>query len=220
MYLIVAGLGGFGRALAGFSAQKGNSVAVIDTDPEKCSKILEEYDLLAIAGNATDLETLEEAGISQADAFVAATGDDAINLMACWIAKRYNITSLFAVVNQKEHESLFHEAGIKVCENRDDIAARSLLLKLENPDAQILASIEGGCLYEITVAEGSKGDGKTVREVSGSKDDLYVAVRRKGELIIPNGDVMFKPEDRILVFTKKADEAKSVERMKGLFGNN
>ncbi|HJJ39382.1 MAG TPA: TrkA family potassium uptake protein, partial [Methanocorpusculum sp.] len=94
------------------------------------------------------------------------------------------------------------------------------LLKLENPDAQILASIEGGYIYEITVEEGSKGDGKTVREVSGSKDDLYVAVRRNKELIIPNGDVMFKPGDIVLVFTKKADEAKSVERMKSLFGNN
>lgn len=217
MYLIIAGLGGIGQSLAKIATTKGNNVSVIDSDSEKCAALLEEYDLRAISGNVTDKATLEEAGISQADAFVAATGDDAINLMSCSIAKYYGIKTLVAVVNQKEHEILFRDAEIRICENKDDLAARNLLLSLSNPNAQILASIAGGCIFEITVMEGSKGDNKSVRETSVGKDELYVAIRREDDLIIPNGDTLIKAGDTIAVFTKKDAEEKSVERMSNLF---
>ena len=216
MYLIIAGLSGIGKALAGFAVKKGYNVAVIDTDQTKCSEIADQYDLLAIRGSATDKATLEAAGLDQADTFVAATGDDAVNLMACWTAKRHVKTTI-AVVNEKEHEAVFHEAEIRVCEDRDDIVARSLIIGIENPDAQILTAIEGGCIFEITVADGSKGCGKTVREVDGGRDVLYVAIRRGGELIIPKGDFVFQADDVVVVFTKKNDEAKSVDKMNSIF---
>ena len=216
MYIVIAGLSGIGKALAGFAVKKGYNVAVIDRDQTKCTELADQYDLLSICGSTTDKTTLEEAGLDRADAFIAATGDDAANLMACMTAKRYVKTSI-AVVNEKEHEDLFRDADIRICANRDEIAARSLLIELENPDTQILTAIEGGCIFQITVADGSKGCGKTVREADGGRDILYVAVRRDKELIIPNGDLIFKPEDVIVVFTRKNDEAKSVEKMNALF---
>ena len=217
MYLIVVGLGGIGRALAGLAAEEGHSVVVIDRDEEKCADILEEYDLLAVSGNATDKNTLEDAGIDRADALVATTSDDALNLMACWLAKKYEVRTLVSIVNQKEHADLFKEVGVRISENPDEIVARSLFLWSENPDTQLLASIEGGTIFEITVADGAKGVNKTVREVSGVKDMLYIAIRRGGKLIIPTGDVVIMPDDVITVFTKEEAEGRSVEYMDDLF---
>ena len=217
MYLIVVGLGGIGRSLAGLAAEEGHSVVVIDRDEEKCANILEEYDLLAVSGNATDKNTLEDAGIDRADALVATTSDDALNLMACWLAKKYSVRTLVSIVNQKEHADLFKEVGVRISENTDEIVARSLFLWAENPDTQLLAAIEGGTIFEITVAEGAKGVNKTVREASGVKDMLYIAIRRGGKLIIPTGDVVILPEDVITVFTKEEAEARSVEYMDDLF---
>ncbi|HJJ78735.1 MAG TPA: TrkA family potassium uptake protein [Methanocorpusculum sp.] len=217
MYLIVVGLGGIGRALAGLAAEEGHSVVVIDRDEEKCADILEEYDLLAVSGNATDKNTLEDAGIDRADALVATTSDDALNLMACWLAKKYSVRTLVSIVNQKEHAELFKEVGVRISENPDEIVARSLFLWSENPDTQLLASIEGGTIFEITVADGAKGVNKTVREVSGVKDMLYIAIRRGGKLIIPTGDVVIMPDDVITVFTKEEAEGRSVEYMDELF---
>ena len=217
MYLIVVGLGGIGRALAGLAAEEGHSVVVIDRDEEKCADILEEYDLLAVSGNATDKNTLEDAGIDRADALVATTSDDALNLMACWLAKKYEVRTLVSIVNQKEHADLFKEVGVRISENPDEIVARSLFLWAESPNTQLLASIEGGTIFEITVADGAKGVNKTVREVSGVKDMLYIAIRRGGKLIIPTGDVVIMPDDVITVFTKEEAEGRSVEYMDELF---
>jgi trk system potassium uptake protein TrkA len=41
---------------------------------------------MMVTGNATDKSVLKEAGIDRADAFVYTTSDDAVNLMACWLA--------------------------------------------------------------------------------------------------------------------------------------
>lgn len=217
MYLIVVGLGGIGRALAGLAAESGHSVVAIDKDEEKCSAILEQYDLLAISGNATDKSTLEDAGIDRADALVATTSDDALNLMACWLAKKYDVRTLVSIVNQKEHSDLFKEVGVRISENPDEIVARSLFLWSVNPETQMLASIEGGTIFEVTVSEGAKGVNRTVKDVSDIKDMLYIAIRRGGKLIIPNGNVMFYPGDVITVFSKKEAEGRSVEYMDELF---
>ncbi|MDR0980317.1 MAG: TrkA family potassium uptake protein [Methanocalculaceae archaeon] len=217
MYLIIVGLGGIGRSLAGIASENGHSVVVIDRDEERCAEILTQYDLLAIAGNATDKAVLEDAGVDRADALVATTSDDALNLMACWLAKRYNVRTLVSIVNQKEHSELFKEVGVRISENPDEIVARSLYVWSENPDTQLLASIEGGSIFEIKVSEGAQGVSKTVREVSDVKDMLYIAIRRNGKLIIPSGNVTFQPDDVITVFTKKEAEGRSVEYMDSLF---
>lgn len=217
MYLIIVGLGGIGQALARIATTKGNNVAVIDSDMDKCSGLLEELDLRAISGDATNKSTLDEAGLSQADVFVATTGDDATNFMTCMIAKQSGVKTQAAVVNQKEHETLFINEGFKICENRNELVARNMLLSLNNPDAHILVTMDGACIFEVVVHEGSKGADKTVKEFPGGKDELYIAIRRDGELIIPNGDTVFKAGDRVVVFTKKEAEEKSVGRMNDLF---
>ena len=210
MYLIIVGLGGIGRSLAGIASENGHSVVVIDRDEERCAEILTQYDLLAIAGNATDKAVLEDAGVDRADALVATTSDDALNLMACWLAKRYNVRTLVSIVNQKEHSELFKEVGVRISENPDEIVARSLYVWSENPNTQLLASIAGGSIFEIKVSEGAQGVNKTVREVSDVKDMLYIAIQRNGKLIIPSGNVTFQPDDVITVFTKKEAEGRSV----------
>lgn len=217
MYLIVVGLGGIGRNLAGIASENGHSVVAIDMNEEKCANILDEHDLLTINGNATDKDVLEDAGIERADALVATTSDDALNLMVCWLAKKYNVKTLVSIVNQVEHAELFKEVGVRISENPDEIVARSLYLWSENPDTQLLASIDGGSIFEMTVSEGAKGVNKTVKDSSVIKDMLYIAIRRGGKLIVPTGSVVFMPGDVVTIFTKKEAESKTVEYVSELF---
>jgi len=211
MYLIVVGLGGIGRTLAGIAARAGESVVVIDKNEERCSEILENLDLLAITGNANDKDVLVEAGIDRADALVATTTDDAQNLMVCWLAKKYNVRTIVSIVNQPEHTELFKEIGVRVSENPDEIVARSLYIWTENPETLVLGSIEGGSIFEITVSETAKAVNRKVIDFPGNKDILYIAIRRAGKLIIPSGTLTFLPEDVIAVFTKKESEERSLE---------
>jgi len=217
MYLIVVGLSGIGKSLAGLASENGHSVVVIDRNEEKCNDILDTNDLLAITGNATDKGVLEDAGIDRADSLVAATSNDALNLMVCWLAKKYAVKNVVSIVNQKEHSELFREVGVKVSENPDEIVAHSLFMWAQSPDMQLLASFEDSCIFETTVSDNAKGADKSIREIASSKDMLYIAIKRGGKLIIPSGTVVFMPGDVITIFTKKETEAKSIEFMNEYF---
>lgn len=206
MYIVIVGLGGIGRNLAAIAVDHGESVVVIDQYENRCSEILEHYDLLAITGNATDKSILEDAGIDRADSLVATTSDDAVNLMTCWLAKRFNVRNVVSIVNQTEHSDLFKEVGVKISENPDELVANRLYYWSENPRMQQLASIPGGTIFEIVAEEDAPIIDSEIRELDVS-DFVFIAIRRAGgELIIPSGTVKIRPGDVITVFTKKEAE--------------
>ena len=200
------GPGGIGRCLVGQAVGHSNNVVVIDQDETRCSDIPGHHDVLAITGNATDKSVLEEAGIDRADAFVATTSDGAVNLMACWLAKRSRVPTIVAIVNQPAHSEFFKEVGVRISENPDELVASRLYYWAKNPQLQQLAQIPGGSLFEIVAKKGAPIAGHEIREHK-VKDFVFIAIRRQsGDLIIPSGNVTVQAGDTCTVFTKKEAE--------------
>lgn len=211
MYIIIVGLGGIGRSLAAQSVEHGDNVVIIDRNEQRCSEMLEHYDVLAISGNATDKAILEDAGVDRADALVATTSDDSVNLMTCWLAKRFKVQNVVSIVNQIEHSDLFREVGVKISENPDELVASRLYYWARNPMLQQLASIPGGTIFEVVAEKGAPIVDHEIRELK-VKDFVFIAIRRLGgELIIPSGTVKIRPGDIITVFTKKEAETETLE---------
>jgi trk system potassium uptake protein TrkA len=211
MYIIIVGLGGIGRSLTAQSVEQGDNVVIIDRNEQRCSDMLEHYDVLAITGNSTDKAILEDAGIDRADALVATTSDDSVNLMTCWLAKRYKVPNVVSIVNQTEHSDLFKEVGVKISENPDELVASRLYYWAKNPMLQQLASIPGGTIFEVVAEKGAPIVDHEIRELK-VKDFVFIAIRRLGgELIIPGGAIKIRPGDTITVFTKKEAEGETLE---------
>jgi len=206
MYIIIVGLGGIGRNLAKLGVEHAHNVVVIDQEESRCSEVLEHYDVLAVTGNSTDKTTLEEAGIERADALIATTSDDSVNLMTCWLAKKFRVPNVVAIVNQPSHSDFFKEVGVRISENPDELVASRLYYWTQNPQLQQLASIPGGTIFEIVAEEGAPIVDHEIRELK-VKDFVFIAIRRAGGiLIIPSGNVKIQPGDIFTVFTKKEGE--------------
>lgn len=206
MYIIIVGLGGIGRNLTRLGVDHAHNVVVIDENESRCSEVLEHYDVLAVTGNATDKTTLEEAGIERADALIATTGDDSVNLMTCWLAKKFRVPNVVSIVNQPSHSDFFKEVGVRISENPDELVASRLYYWTQNPQLQQLASIPGGTIFEIVAEEGAPIVDHEIRELR-VKDFVFIAIRREGgTLIIPSGNVKIQAGDIFTVFTKKEGE--------------
>ena len=206
MYIIIVGLGGIGKNLAKLAVEHAHNVVVIDLVEARCSELLEHYDVLAVTGNATDKTVLEEAGADRADALIATTSDDAVNLMTCWLAKKFRVPNVVAIVNQPAHSDFFKEVGVRISENPDELVASRLYYWTQNPQLQQLASIPGGTIFEIVADAGAPIVDHEIRELR-VKDFVFIALRRtSGELIIPSGNVKIQPGDTFTVFTKKEAE--------------
>ncbi len=133
MYVIIVGGGEVGYYLAREFADGGHEVLVIEPESKQRERIEGELGDITLCGEGCRIQCLDEAGVSRADVFVAATDIDEDNLAACQLAKlKYKVPRVVAKLNNPRNRNIFSKLGI---EHTADVAA----LVLENLKARIPA---------------------------------------------------------------------------------
>ena len=93
MKVIVCGAGQVGTSVARYLSEENISVSIIDPSIEAIQE-LNNIDILSVQGSATYIKTLEAAGITGADAILAVTRSDEVNMLICQIASSLYKTPL------------------------------------------------------------------------------------------------------------------------------
>jgi trk system potassium uptake protein TrkA len=199
------GGGRVGLTLASALIKASFDVTLIERDQELCSIASSELDALVICGNGTDVKTLEEANISEADAFVAATGNDEANLLACILVKDYNPKKLIARISDPAHEDAFRKVGIDATVSPELTAAsylEKLIIRPKIADMVILGKGNAE-LLDIPV-ENKKVIGKKIGELSPTKEYIICAVYKgpENEIIIPEPDMVLEEGNKISILIK------------------
>jgi trk system potassium uptake protein TrkA len=203
MYIVIMGGGRVGFRLASSLVAVGHDVTLIENDSELCSNAASELDALVICGNGTDIKTLLEANIGDADVFVAATGNDEANLLSCILVKDYNIPKVIARVSNPDHDDAFRKVGIDVVVSPELTAAGYLEKLITRPKIADLIVIGRGNaeLLELSV-DNTKIFGKKIGELSPTDDYIIAAIHKNGEIKIPKDGMMLKKGDRISILVK------------------
>ena len=103
MKIVIAGCGKIGKTIIASLTAEGHSITAIDTNPKKLELVSDLYDIITIEGNAADTDALIEAGIEKAELFIAITGSDEINMLACFVAKKLGASNTVARIRNPEY---------------------------------------------------------------------------------------------------------------------
>ncbi len=209
MHIIIVGSGRVGENLASFLISDGHDIVLVETDRNLCSIAASQLDALVLCGNCTDPQILEDANIDEADVFVAVTGSDDSNLLACMLAKEYKVPKILARVIDPRHERVFKKIGVDLIINPERIVANYLGKLITRPkitDLVILGKGDGE-LIDLTV-DSKKTIGKKIGDLGPTDDFLIVAVYENENIIIPKPDMVLKEGMKIsiLVKTERASE--------------
>jgi trk system potassium uptake protein TrkA len=124
MFVLIVGSGRVGSAIAKSMLTEGHEVSVLDEDPEAIALLnkgqTESWEDLGgrfTVGTALEIDALLEAGVEQADAFVASTDGDNTNLVIAQIAqRRFNIDRVVVRVLDPGRAKWYAEQGLQtVC---------------------------------------------------------------------------------------------------------
>jgi trk system potassium uptake protein len=117
LYVVIAGCGRLGSHLANRLSRDGHSVVAIDIDERAFAGLSHEYGGFRIQGDATELAVLKQAKADKADAVVATTGADNVNLMVAQVAKTVlGVPHVVARVLNPRREEIYERMGIEtVC---------------------------------------------------------------------------------------------------------
>lgn len=217
VHIIIAGGGRVGSHLAKALEPSGRDIVVIEKDSKVCEKLASEVNALVICGDASDKKTLEEARIQKADAFVAVTGNDNENIVACQLAKfSYKVPLVLARVEDMDRAQMLRGMGIDLIVSPAHVAAMVFENAIALPGTtSVLVSESITRAVEVTVSEVSKIMGKRIRDLSLPLECVIAAIYRGGKLIIPHGDTVIKSGDIVALIGKESAIGKVVDILRG-----
>ena len=126
MYLIIVGAGAVAQQLVAIAIEQGHRVAVIEKEAERARNIMQKFDIQIFNADVAQAHILEEAEVDKADAIVATTKDDSVNLMAMVLGKNYQVQTLVTLLQEQEHQTMFEKLGVKVLSDPEKLIAQQL----------------------------------------------------------------------------------------------
>lgn len=215
MKIVVAGAGEVGSHLAKMLSQERHDITIIDTDEERLNKASEGADLITIQGKPTSIETLIEAGVPEADLFIAVSPaqEQDVNIVSSLLAKKLGAKKVTARINNEEYQTnenklLFTELGVDSLFYPEKIAANEIINLLKQTATSEFMDYSHGKLQMVSfrIEDGSPMLDKTVVDLCPINRNLlyrFVAISREGETIIPKKDTRFRENDLVFAITKK-----------------
>jgi trk system potassium uptake protein TrkA len=212
MYVIIVGGGKVGTYLASLLLGEGYRVKVIEKRREEIARLRRELPSdAAVLGNGTEPDVLEAAGIHQADVVAAVTGDDEVNLVVTSLARfEFHVARIIGRVNNPKNAWLFTPVmGVDVALNQADLMAHLIAEEMSLGDMMTLLKLRKGLfsIVEEKLHPTAVAVGKRIRELGVPSECVLVAVLRKGQLIIPRGDVILQESDEVLALVHQSQLA-------------
>ncbi len=113
MKVVIMGCGRVGARLATLLDAEGHQIIILDTDPNSFTRLAPTFKGTVLLGDGTDEDSLRNAGIEDADVFVAVTQGDNRNVMAAQIAKHiFNLPKVVCRVYDPLREELYQTLGL------------------------------------------------------------------------------------------------------------
>ena len=203
--VMVLGGGAIGTRLATQLQDEGAEVVLVERDMRRAAELAAELDrVVVIGGDVTDTELLAEEAIGRMDAVVAATGEDASNVLACAFAASEGASFTVAVLHRLALLPLVSKFGVDAALSPRTASANAVLRHIRGNTSTVATFLESDAeVDEIEVSAGSLADGAVVSELDMPKDVLLGAViRSEGKSEIVRGHTVLQAGDSIVLFTR------------------
>jgi trk system potassium uptake protein TrkA len=203
MRVIVMGCGRVGSELALQLLEGEHEVAVIDKNPSAFVKYPPGTGAVTIVGLGFDRDVLEEAGIKEADAFVAVSSGDNSNIVSARVAlEHYHVPKVVARIYDPRRADIYERLNIPTVATTK-WGVKQIQLMLFHDRSELRESLGGGDLVRARVPVPPHLVGKSATSLNVPGQLLVAAVSRGGGGFIPTPDSTLQEGDYLGVIMAK-----------------
>lgn len=210
--VVIAGGGNIGLRVARMIEGQGNMRAkIIERSRPRAEFAADNLErTIVLNGDALDAGVLDEAGISDADALVALTDDDRVNLLASALAQEAGCPIGIALAKDTVFERISETLGVNALINPRATTVSSILRHVRRGKVRAVYSVGGGEaeVIEAQVMATSPIAGKRIREITFPTGSIVGAIRSGNEIKMPKGDTVIKVGDTLVVFAIRGTVSK------------
>lgn len=205
--VFIVGGGEVGLELARALEQDRIPVKLFEQDAERCDYLAGElHSSIVINDDGTSQDVLLQEGIEGIDAFIALTGDEDANLIACLLARRLHVDKVVPLVTSINYLELAQLLGINTTVNPRIKAADALFEFVRKGGVLSVRSLGEDTVeaIELAVPESSVYIDRPLGDIdlpAGTR--VGAIVRPNGTVFIPDSSTSIGAGDRVVLFTNK-----------------
>jgi len=204
--VLIIGGGRIGTRLAQRLEKKSISVKIIEKSPDRCTQLADILrKTVVLCGDGSDQDLLREENIGDIDLVVTLTNDEETNILASLLAKRLGARKSITKISKFSYFPLMLTIGIEQVVDPRLSAINTILQHIRRGKVLSAVSIKGeeAEVMEAVAMETADIVGKPLKDISFPKGVLVTAILRNEHVIIPTGDSIVEPNDRIVIFAKR-----------------
>ena len=203
MRVIVMGCGRVGSELAIQLLAGGHEVTVIDKRREAFERYPPGDGARTVIGLGFDRDVLEEAGVKEADAFVAVSSGDNSNILSARVAlEYYHVPKVVARIYDPRRAEIYQKLNIPTVATTT-WGVKQIQLMLLHDRTEIRESLGGGELLRLRVPVPPDLVGKPATSVNMDGKILVAGVSRGGGGFIPTSETTLQEGDYLIVMLTK-----------------
>lgn len=208
MYFVVVGGGKIGYSLIKLLLENEKEVVLVEKDALRSQKVADDFDIISINDDATKEGVLDNANVKEADAVIALTESDEVNLIVGMLAKEKGAKKVAVKLSKTNYDTkILTKMGIDLAIHPEAAAAAYIEEVIIKPAVMDLAFLSSGEaeLQEILVTKDSDYCKKKVRQLT-TDEERIIAIFENKKLKYPKEDYLIKEGDKILVLVNKNNE--------------
>lgn len=211
MKIIILGAGRRGIRLAYHLTKEDEEIIFIDKKKAKLNNVLSKFDCMGIVGNGTELNILRDAKCSDADAFIAVTGNDETNIVSCGLVASYfpKVKTIAAIKKfgwNGKSETMGSLLGISEIVNANIVTSKLIYNIVKNGVYNNIITFNNSdlILYNYCVESSKEFVGKTIKEIRQNKnyDFVVTAIKKDSKTIVPIGSTVIQKDDILSIVGK------------------
>lgn len=209
-YILIAGGGKVGVNLSRELHENGHEVALIEREPARAVALAGKLECPVFVGDSSTHDVLENADAARARVFVAATGSDQDNLIACQVAKKvFGVPKTIARASNPKNEEVMARLGVDSTVSSTAIIQQVIERELPTVRIKTLLSLQSGAfqILEYPLDSASPATGRLVREMDLPHESNLIAILRGHNTVVPRGDTRFIAGDVVVALVNTEKEA-------------
>jgi len=206
--VVVAGGGATAQAVVAGLEGQAKRLKIIESDRQRAEELAAQFPWCDVVhGDATDMSVLASEGVSGARTFIALTGNDETNLMACLLAQELGARKLTALVQKSETSTLWRKVAVLDVVSPRTTAAERIQAYIDSNYEPHIISFENGAaeFVQRTVHAQSPAAKARLGDVEVPQGLLVAALLRNGRATIPKGDDRLEVGDDVILFVRHAE---------------
>jgi trk/ktr system potassium uptake protein len=208
MRVILVGCGRVGSELTVQLGRAGHDVTIIDKRATAFDRLPPGFNGRTIVGVGFDRDVLEDAGIKEADAFVAVTNGDNSNIVSARVAREYyHVPNVIARIYDPRRAEIYERLNIPTVATTT-WGVKQIMLMLIHPREHLKESLAGGDLIRMRVPVPQHLVGEPASRLKVDGKLQVIGVDRGGHGFIPTDSSTFQDGDVVqLIVHRDALEA-------------